>query len=440
MFEEVRENLQQPLPAEEPEEVVSWYVPRSKEGQEVISYYVQGKPLPGNARAAAAPEKKKPKRRRGLLIFLIALGVMLAVLVGALIIAAMNDDGAPEELPEDGDASSIVDIFQEEKTSIPTVKGDPNVRLEIRREHGEELTIQQVYAKVNPATVTVVADDAVGSSIGTGIIMTADGYIITNAHVIAGARSCWIALDTGVTYDAKLVGYDSQQDLAVLKAENAANLPVAEFGDSNAMTVGDTAYAIGNPLGLELRGTLTAGIISAVNRAVEMDGNQMTLLQTTAALNNGNSGGPLINVYGQVIGVNVMKMTSTDPENEAAVEGLGFALPISDMAYVANDLITYGYFRGMPTIGITVVTVDTGLGYTAVVAQSISAGSGAEEAGIQPGDIIAAADGVEIRTSDDLLAARQKHSVGDTMTLTILRGEEAFDVQITLYAANEMDD
>lgn len=439
MFEEVREKAQQELPLREPEEVVSWYVPRQREGQEVVSYYVQSNPLPGSAGAAAAPSKKKTGRRRGLLIFLIVLGVLLVTLVAAVIVAALGGDDTPDELPEDGDASSIVDIFQEEKTTIPTIKGDPGVRLEVQRSHGEELTIQQVYAKVNPATVTVVADDTVGSSIGTGIIMTADGYIITNAHVISGAKSCWIALDTGVTYDARLVGYDTQQDLAVLKAVDARDLPVAEFGDSNQLTVGDTAYAIGNPLGLELRGTLTAGIISAVNRAVEMDGNQMTLLQTTAALNNGNSGGPLINVYGQVIGVNVMKMTSTDPENEATVEGLGFALPISDMAYVANDIIAHGYFRGMPTIGITVVTVDTGLGYTAVVVQSVSQGSGAEEAGIQPGDIIAAADGVEIRTSDDLLAARQKHSVDDVMTLTVLRGEEEFDAQITLYAANEID-
>ena len=424
-----------PQREEESREVVGWYVPR--QGQEVVEYYVHRDPLPALVRPRE--EMKKKRSRRGLWIFL---GLMALIVVVVVLAFVLRDVGytPAEDWDEDGEASSIVDIFTDDSTHIPRDTNYTDTRVKVLREQGEELTIQEIYAKCNPSTVLVVAEQFDGASVGTGVIMSEDGYIITNAHVIAGARSCWIALDTGVTYDAKLVGYDSQQDLAVLKAENAANLPVAEFGDSNAMTVGDTAYAIGNPLGLELRGTLTAGIISAVNRAVEMDGNQMTLLQTTAALNNGNSGGPLINVYGQVIGVNVMKMTSTDPENEAAVEGLGFALPISDMAYVANDLITYGYFRGMPTIGITVVTVDTGLGYTAVVAQSISAGSGAEEAGIQPGDIIAAADGVEIRTSDDLLVARQKHSVGDTMTLTILRGEEAFDVQITLYAANEMDD
>jgi len=433
MLEEMRDNQERADAPLETEEVVSWYIPREREGQEVVSYYVQSTPLPGKAHRAG-PVQPKKKHRRGLVIFFIVLGVLLISLAAALIAAALKKEGG-DLLPGDEDASSIVDIFHEEETTIPTVKGNPAVRLEISRDHGEELTIQQVYAKVNPATVTVVADDAVGSSVGTGIIMTHDGYILTNAHVISGAHSCWIALDTGVTYDAVLVGYDAQQDLAVLKAVSAQNLPVAEFGDSNALTVGDTAYAIGNPLGLELRGTLTAGIISAVNRAVEMDGNQMTLLQTTAALNNGNSGGPLINVYGQVIGVNVMKMTSTDPENEATVEGLGFALPISDMAYVANDIIAHGYFRGMPTVGITVITIDTGLGYTAVVVQEVSEGSGAAEAGIEPGDMILAADGAEVRITDDVLAARQKHGVGDTMTLTILRGEEQFDVDVTLYAA-----
>ena len=438
MFEEMKDNPELSREAREEGEIVSWYVPRIREGQEVVSYYVQDKPLPGKSQSTA-PAKKKTKRRRGLVIFLVTLGVLLAVVAAALIIALQNGDDGDALEPGDEDASSIVDIFHDEETTIPTVKGNPAVRLEINRDHGPELTIQQVYAKVNPSTVTVVADDAVGSSVGTGIIMTDDGYILTNAHVISGAHSCWIALDTGVTYDAVLVGYDTQQDLAVLKAVSAQDLPAAEFGDSNALTVGDTAYAIGNPLGLELRGTLTAGIISAVNRAVEMDGNQMTLLQTTAALNNGNSGGPLINVYGQVIGVNVMKMTNTNPEKEASVEGLGFALPISDMAYVANDIMVYGYFRGMPTIGITVLTMDTGLGYTAVVVQEISEGSGAWETDIQPGDIIAAADGMEIHTADDLLAARQKHGVGDTMTLTIQRGEERFDVAVTLYAANDID-
>ena len=179
----------------------------------------------------------------------------------------------------------------------------------------------------------------------TGIIMTSDGYIITNAHVISGGKSCWVALDTGVTYEVNLVGFDEEEDLAVLKADPQNPLPAAEFGNSDLVQVGDTAYAIGNPLGVELRGTMTNGIISAVNRAVEVDGKTMTLLQTSAALNNGNSGGPLINEYGQVIGINTLKMSTTD-STEATVEGLGFALPISSVSFVVNDLIANGHYRG----------------------------------------------------------------------------------------------
>ena len=152
-----------------------------------------------------------------------------------------------------------------------------------------------------------------GASVGTGVILTEDGYIITNAHVIAGGTSCYVALADGSIFDAALVGYDAEQDLAVIKAQDtdgraAQGLPAAEFGDSDALSVGDPVYAIGNPLGVELRGTLTDGIVSAINRDVDVDGVTMTLIQTNAALNNGNSGGPLINRYGQVIGINVMKM------------------------------------------------------------------------------------------------------------------------------------
>ena len=262
--------------------------------------------------------------------------------------------------------------------------------------------------------------------------MTPDGYFITNAHVIDEGRSCWIILSNGVTYDAKLVGYDAEQDLAVLKAVDAQNLPAARFGNSDSLVVGDTVYAIGNPLGIELRGTLTNGIISAVNRDVEMDGRTLTLLQTNAALNSGNSGGPLINEYGQVIGINVMKMTNRDLEKEATVEGLGFALPISDMAFVVNDIIAHGYFRGTPTIGIMVMTMSNADGSTYVEVASVTEGSGAEAAGLQAGDVVLAADGVAVAVTTDLLMVRRNHGVGETVVLTIRRGEQVFDAEVVL--------
>ena len=244
--------------------------------------------------------------------------------------------------------------------------------------------------------------------------------------------NCWIILASGVTYDAKLVGYDALQDLAVLKAVDAKNLPAARFGNSDSVVVGDTVYAIGNPLGIELRGTLTNGIISAVNRDVEMDGRTLTLLQTNAALNSGNSGGPLINEYGQVIGINVMKMTNTDLEKEATVEGLGFALPISDMAFVVNDIMTHGYFRGTPIIGIMVMNMADDEGNTYVLIDSVTKGSGADQAGLQAGDIVMAADGEEVKVINDLLSVRRNHGVGDTTVLTVRRGGEIFDAYVVL--------
>ena len=274
----------------EPQEVVDWYVPQ--QGKEVVDYYVHHQPLPESVRPAA-PQPPKKKKRLGLWIFLGIMAVVAVVVVLFAILGQPQDDGSTYD-GENDDASSIVDIFADHDTTIPRVDNyDPTVKLSITGSHGPELTAQEVYAKVNPATVLVVAEQGDSASIGTGVIMTADGYVITNAHVISGGEDCWVVLASGVNYDARLVGYDSDEDLAVLKLENASELPTAEFGDSDLAVVGDTVYAIGNPLGIELRGTLTDGILSAINRDVELDGRTLTVLQTTAALNNGNSGGPL---------------------------------------------------------------------------------------------------------------------------------------------------
>ena len=422
-----------PAPEQEPDEVVSWYV-RPDEGQEITGCYVQPGPMP----AAAAPKavrQEKRRSRKGLWTFLVILAVLGGVVLGVAIVSALrggNTDGYGGDFDDgDHDASSIVDIFQSDVPTIPRADTDPDLRFYCEKAGEEKLTIQQVYQQVNPATVLVVADQGENASVGTGIIMTSDGYIVTNAHVISGGRSCWIALDTGYTYDAELVGYDEDQDLAVLKAVDAEDLPTAEFGDSDQCRVGDTVYAIGNPLGVELRGTLTEGIISAINRNVQMEGRVMTLIQTTAALNNGNSGGPLINEYGQVIGVNTLKMSGSGNAEEATVEGLGFALPSSSFCFVVNDLIANGQFRGIPVLGITVMNSDDGH----VVVYTVSDGYGAAEMGIRPDDVLLRADGQALGSIDDLMAVRRTHLVGDTITLTVLRDGQTFDVDVPLYAS-----
>lgn len=459
-------------PEEEPAEVVCRYVQPVDEPEEVVCRYVQparkGADEPGTGddllwyqppkEASSltrlleemerekgdvgvwheAAKKEKKRRRRGLWIALGCLAVLIALVAGGVAWANRDKGGDdPSNLPEDGDsASSIVDIFgPAPQTTIPRIQGDPSVRLTVNRERGPELTAAELYQKVNPSVVTVVAEEKTGASVGTGVIMTSDGYIVTNAHVISGGRSCWIALDTGVTYEAKLVGYDEEEDLAVLKAVDASDLPAAEFGDSDQLVVGEKAYAIGNPLGIELRGTLTDGIISAVNREIEVGDGYMTTIQTTAALNNGNSGGPLINASGQIVGINTLKMSGSGWEGEATVEGLGFALPISSVCFVVNDLIATGRFQGVPTIGVTVITIQDGQGGTQVQVYSVEEDYGAADAGVQEGDIILMADGQPIAQTSDLLAVRRSHVIGDTMVLTLQRDGQTFEAPVVLYSS-----
>ena len=420
----------------EPQEVVSWYV--RPEGQEVVDCYVQPRPLPSGA-APQTPREPEKRSRKGLWSFLIAAGVLVLAVVAATVVASLRGGGAVPPVDggtgDGGDASSIVNISGAEKTTIPRIQGEAGVSLVCTAPAGEKLSIQDMYEKVNPSTVLVVADKGEQASIGTGVIMTADGYIITNAHVISGGKDCWIALDTGYTYDAKLVGYSEERDLAVLKAVDAADLPAASFGDSDLCRVGDTVYAIGNPLGVELRGTLTDGIISAINRDVQVDGRVMTLLQTTAALNNGNSGGPLINEYGQVVGINTLKMSGNGSEMEATVEGLGFAVPISDACFVVNDIIANGRFRGVPVLGVMVIESTDNGGQVSVY--TVSEGGGAEEAGLLPGDVLLRADGQTLHSIHDLMAVRRTHLVGDTMTLTVLRDGQTFEADVPLYASED---
>ena len=438
MLEERKDNLTDDAPGAEPEEIVSWYTPKEKE-PEVVCTYEQPNPIPWRAQhfdvfddEDAEPPRKKS--HKGLWIFLACVAVLIAVIVAA----ALWPSGSKHHRPGKNDNPSSIVSTDEVETSISRVKGDASVRLPITDASLEILPPQEIYEKVNPSTVTVVAEGEEGASVGTGVIMTSDGYIVTNAHVISGGRSCWIALSSGVTYDAKLVGFDEPQDMAVLKVEPKEDLPAAEFGDSLTARVGDTVYAIGNPLGLELRGTMTDGMLSAVGRAMTMNGGTASMLQTTAPLNSGNSGGPLINAAGQVIGINTLKMGNSDHENDATVEGLGFALPTSDMKPVIDDLIAHGKFRGMPMLGVTVLTVTIEDVGNRVMVQTVAPGGGAEEAGVQANDFILFCDGEAVDHIDDLLTVRRDHRVGDTVTLTILRGSETFDVEVELRSDRDM--
>ena len=280
---------------------------------------------------------------------------------------------------------------------------------------------------------------------GSGIVMTADGYIITNAHVIyddetqykagkATAVSVVMGDENKTEYEAQIVGYDLQTDLAVLKID-ADGLTPAEFGNSDDLQVGELVVAIGNPLGFELYGTTTCGIVSALNREVTINEKEMTLIQTDAAINSGNSGGPLLNAYGQVIGINSAKMGSS--YGSASVEGLGFAIPISDAKDIIDSLINNGYVTGRPQFGITGVTVTEADSERFNIPQgvyvyAVGDGSAAQRAGIQQGDIITAIEGTTITTMDELNEIKNQHNAGDTVTITISRSGQSTELELTL--------
>lgn len=215
------------------------------------------------------------------------------------------------------------------------------------------LPLQEIYEKNIGSVVSITSQGAAETSTGTGVVVSSQGYIVTNCHVVQSAKSIEVLLTSGRTYPAAIVGTDPMTDLAVLYVENDQLIP-ATFCDSASLRVGDAVAAIGDPLGTELRGTLTDGILSAINRNISVGGRSMTLLQTNAALNSGNSGGPLLNCYGQVIGINTMKLTTAT----GSVEGIGFAIPSATVKEVVDQLICQGYVSGRPTLGITGHKVD----------------------------------------------------------------------------------
>jgi serine protease Do len=281
---------------------------------------------------------------------------------------------------------------------------------------------QQYYNPFTGRTYSIGGSDnkAIEQGSGSGIIISSDGYVVTNEHVISGATEISVILNTGEECAATLIGKDSKTDLAVLKIEKAG-LTAAILGDSEKLKAGEPAIAIGNPLGQELAGTVTSGVISAVNRTMTVENKTYNLIQTDAAINPGNSGGALVNQYGEVIGINTIKLSSGD------VEGIGFAIAISEAKPIIQQLSQNGYVSGRPLVGVSVQESRSGL-----IVAGVTAGSGAEKAGLQEYDLIVKVDGQAVKTSKELNEIRDKKSPGDTITFTIVRNGELMDVPIVL--------
>lgn len=308
------------------------------------------------------------------------------------------------------------------------------------------LTIPEIAAQVGPSVVGVInktkvqpqryydpfsgryyysadenTDEMVEQGSGSGIIISTDGYIVTNQHVIDGAQEVSIILNTGDEITAQIIGQDVKTDLAVLKIDTDKTLAAAVLGDSTSVQVGELAVAIGNPMGQEFSGSVTAGIISAVNRTMTIENRTYNLLQTDAAINSGNSGGALINQYGEVIGINSVKLS------ESGVEGMGFAIAISEAKPIIDDLMSNGYVTGRPLVGISVQETKYGL-----FVASVQENSGAADAGLQEGDLIISVDGQKVSSTTEINDLRDQKKPGDTMVFRVLRDGEQIDANVVL--------
>ncbi len=401
------------------------------------------------------PERPR-RRRRGKVILAIALA-LIVLLSGTLITLRLlsPDSWNPtweqllerfEDLPF---ADELPELFPEAvlpvptapaasakpELSIPRAQLAPHVELAFTAHPGSAMSYRDIYYKVLPSIVSIEAYGSGVAATGTGVIMTDDGYIITNHHIIEGCSTAEVVLHNEERYEAKLVGSDAESDLAVLKIE-AEGLSAAEFGSSDRVEVGDISLAIGNPLGSELFGTLTEGIISAIDRDVNVGGYTMSLIQTTAALNPGNSGGALINTCGQVVGITNMKMMSS----YETIEGLGFAIPTVWAKQVVDALLAQGVVTGRPTIGITCYTVtEAEFGHDGVRISTVTPGGPAAKAGLQTGDIIIAANGQTIRSLEDLTRVRDEVNVGGTLNLKVWRFEEILELPLVLVEQHEIN-
>lgn len=384
---------------------------------------------------AAPPRRKKDRSERGAATLLAVLSLLLG---GTAVLLALRAQPVALEALLPGTVQGQPGVGQPSVELVPAPElrraptGDGTVLTLAERPAEAAMSLQDIYKKVSPSVVFIRAATGQGIAQGTGVVMSADGYIITNAHVIEGSFRADVVLEDGGQYEALLVGSDAATDLAVLKID-AQGLTPAEFGDSDQMEVGDVVVAIGNPMGEELRGTMTDGILSAINRDMEVEGRQMTLLQTTAALNTGNSGGALINDMGQVIGITNMKLMAYN----STVEGLGFAIPSRTAKTVVDDLIGYGVVKGRPMLGITVrpLTAEERTGRSldhGLWVEQVEEKSDAWTQGIRTGDVLLSANGVELSVNDDLLELKNALAVGETIRFCLWREGETLDITVEL--------
>lgn len=372
------------------------------------------------------PKPKKEKRKKEKKVIPLTMGKLSLILAVCLIVSFVSGIGGAFLIKGWNDNSVI---YQD------TSQGTTNVSA------NESGSVGAVAEKCANSVVEIQTESVtngnnlfqqyISSGAGSGVIITKDGYIVTNNHVIDGATKIVVRTRAGEEYSAKVIGADAQSDLAVLKID-ADDLTPAVLGDSTKLKVGDLAVVIGNPLG-ELGGTVTSGIISALDREMTIDGTTMTLLQTSAAVNPGNSGGGLFDANGNLVGIINAKSTGSD------VEGIGFAIPISHAKDIIDELMKNGEVTSRPTLGVSLYDVadqntaaQLGVKETGVYIVQIVQGGAADKAGLQVGDRILSADGKEVNTASEVKAQLATHKTSEKMTMEVQRDDKTLEVMVAL--------
>ena len=382
----------------------------------------------------AAPTKNRVKTILGIVGVVTAFAVVLAVAVSSVVALQQSNQRWEKEMELlTSSMNNKVAVLEEQLEAVRdsglSVSGTPNAA-------AEGLTPAQVYAQNKMAVVAISCSTNYGSagtatSSGSGFVLTEDGYVITNCHVVDGADTVTVVMLDGREFEAKVKGYDQSNDLAVLKVD-AHDLQTVQLGRSSDLIIGDMVVAIGNPLG-ELASTQTVGYISGKDRDVSTDGTLINMLQTDAAINPGNSGGPLFNMKGEVVGITTAKYSGTTSSG-ASIEGIGFAIPIDDVTKMISDIMAYGYVTGA-YLGVSVADIDDAqasyYGSGAYVMEVV-AGYCAQKAGIQPGDLIVDVGGYRVESVAGLTRALRNFNAGDTTTITVLRKGREVVLEITL--------
>ena len=388
--------------------------------------------IPIETRESCRPVLRTGRRRRqwpwfaGLLALILAIclsvGLLERYVTDRMMLRSWNWNRTPSHgedyRPQETELSDT-------PPSIPKAGTGTGVTVVLHPALGEALSYTQIYEQAFVSAVSITSMTSEGGSAGSGVVLTEDGYLITNAHVVAGAKAVTARFHDNRILPASLVGFDAVEDLAVLKVE-AAGLTPASFGDSNTLRIGEPVAALGDSLGY--RSTFTDGIVSALDREVEVDGVTMTLIQTSAAINFGNSGGPLLNQYGQVMGINTVKIVTTD----GSAEGLGFAIPSRRVKYVVDRLIAGEEIKpGIFGFTVNIVPLEGG----GLELMSVETTSDAWTKGLRSGDVILAANGQIITDISVLTRLKLSLGAGDAVELTCLRDGESFSVEVELIEA-----